>query len=105
LVGWAMVSGCGGLIKLLRPKDRLIRAGMRWVEDFSPDCIKLIGLAETFAAVGLTLPGLTGVVPVLVPLAAVGLMAVMIGAVMVPRAPKRNDDDHRERHSRPLARI
>jgi hypothetical protein len=32
--------GAGGLIKLLRPKDRLIRAGMRWAEDFSPGCIK-----------------------------------------------------------------
>ncbi len=40
-----------------------------------------IGLAEVAAAVGLIVPGLTGIAPVLVPLAAAGLVLVMIGAV------------------------
>ena len=39
-----------------------------------------IGVAEVIAAVGLTLPGITRVLPRLVPLAAAGLMIVMIGA-------------------------
>jgi uncharacterized membrane protein YphA (DoxX/SURF4 family) len=40
-----------------------------------------IGVAEVLAAIGLTLPGLTRILPWLVPVAAAGLMIVMIGAV------------------------
>ena len=41
-----------------------------------------IGVAEVLAAIGLTLPGLTRLLPWLVPAAAAGLMIVMIGAVI-----------------------
>jgi uncharacterized membrane protein YphA (DoxX/SURF4 family) len=41
-----------------------------------------IGVAEVLAAVGLTLPGITRVLPWLVPCAAAGLMIVMIGATI-----------------------
>jgi uncharacterized membrane protein YphA (DoxX/SURF4 family) len=41
-----------------------------------------IGVAEVLAAVGLTLPGVTRIVPGLVPAAAGGLMIVMIGATI-----------------------
>jgi uncharacterized membrane protein YphA (DoxX/SURF4 family) len=42
-----------------------------------------IGVAEVLAAIGLTLPGLTRILPWLVPSAAAGLMIVMIGAVIL----------------------
>ena len=42
--------------------------------------ILFTGVAEIAAAVGLLVPGLTGIAPVLVPLAAAGLVLVMIGA-------------------------
>jgi hypothetical protein len=41
-----------------------------------------IGIAEVAAAVGLTVPGMTGVQPWLVPSAAAGLMIVMICATV-----------------------
>jgi putative oxidoreductase len=41
-----------------------------------------IGVAEVLAAVGLTLPGITRVLPWLVPCAAAGLMIVMIAATI-----------------------
>lgn len=41
-----------------------------------------IGVAEVLAAVGLTLPGITRIMPWLVPCAAGGLMIVMTGATM-----------------------
>jgi uncharacterized membrane protein YphA (DoxX/SURF4 family) len=40
----------------------------------------LIGICELLAAVGLVLPGLTGILPWLTPLASVGLTLVMLGA-------------------------
>jgi uncharacterized membrane protein YphA (DoxX/SURF4 family) len=42
-----------------------------------------IGFAEVLAAVGLTLPGITRIVPALVPAAAAGLMIVMISATIL----------------------
>jgi uncharacterized membrane protein YphA (DoxX/SURF4 family) len=70
-----------GLTKLIQPKEKL--AGqMGWVEDFSPGVIKLIGGLEVLAAVGLILPAALDIVPVLVPLAAVGLVVLMAGAAI-----------------------
>jgi len=42
-----------------------------------------IGVAEVLAAVGLIVPGVTRIVPSLVPCAAAGLMIVMIGATIL----------------------
>ena len=42
-----------------------------------------IGVAEVLAAVGLTLPGITRILPPLVPCAAAGLMIVMIPATVL----------------------
>jgi uncharacterized membrane protein YphA (DoxX/SURF4 family) len=41
-----------------------------------------LGVAEELAAIGLILPGLTRIKPVLVPLAAAGVMIVMISATI-----------------------
>ena len=70
-----------GLTKLVQPKEKLA-ATMGWVDDFSPGTVKLIGALEVLAAIGLVLPAALDVVPVLVPLAAVGLVALMIGAAI-----------------------
>ena len=45
-----------------------------------------LGVAEVLAAVGLTLPGITRVLPLLVPGAAAGLMVVMAGATILHAA-------------------
>lgn len=71
-----------GAMKLAQPKEKLAASGMGWTDDFSPRMIKTIGLLEVLAAVGLVLPGAVGVLPVLVPLAAVGLIALMAGAAV-----------------------
>jgi len=82
LAGLLAVAFLGaGLTKLTQPKEKLA-ATMGWVEDFSPGTVKLIGALEVLAAIGLILPAAFDVVPVLVPLAAVGLVALMIGAAL-----------------------
>lgn len=70
-----------GITKLLRPKEQLAEQ-MGWVEDFSPGMVKLIGALEVLAAIGLVVPALVGVAPVLAPLAALGLVLVMVGAIV-----------------------
>ncbi len=47
-----------------------------------PALRSFIGICEMLAAVGLILPALTGILPWLTPLAAVGLVLVMIGAAV-----------------------
>ena len=42
-----------------------------------------LGVAEVLAAIGLTIPGLTRIQPWLVPLAAAGLIPIMIGATVL----------------------
>lgn len=72
-----------GAMKLSRSKEQLASSGMAWTEDFSPGMVKLIGLLELLAGLGLVLPAALDIVPVLVPLAALGLVLMMIGAVVV----------------------
>ena len=79
----AAFFGAGGMVKTVRPPKRLIDQGLTWVEDFPPGVVKAIGALELLAAVGLILPAVTGVAPVLVPLAGVGLGLLMVGAAVV----------------------
>jgi uncharacterized membrane protein YphA (DoxX/SURF4 family) len=71
-----------GSMKLAKPKDEMAEQ-MAWVEDFSQNTIKTIGVLEILGAVGLILPAIAGVAPVLVPLAATGLGLTMVGATAV----------------------
>jgi len=71
-----------GTAKVTKSKEELAER-LDWVEDFSEGAIKFIGSVEILAAVGLILPGLTGIAPILVPIAATGLVVTQIGAVIV----------------------
>ena len=68
-----------GSNKLMRSKEQL-KPMMAWVEDFSPQTLRIIGAVEVLGAIGLILPAATGILPGLTPLAAVGLVLTMLGA-------------------------
>ena len=77
-----IMLGAGGM-KLTKTKDEMKAIGgdkMAWVDSVSATTIRLIGLSEVLIALGLVLPQLTGILPWLTPLAAVGLVLTMIGA-------------------------
>jgi hypothetical protein len=65
---------------LLAPPANLI-AQMN--EVMSTEFRIFLGIAEVLAAVGLTLPGMTRILPGLVPAAAAGIMIVMIAATVL----------------------
>jgi uncharacterized membrane protein YphA (DoxX/SURF4 family) len=71
-----------GATKLAQSKEKLAASGMPVVEDFSAGAVKAIGILEVLAAVGLILPAALDIAPVLVPLAAVGLVLLMVGAII-----------------------
>lgn len=71
-----------GFMKATKPKEQLAANGMTWTEHFSAGAVKAIGVAEILGGIGLVLPAALGIVPVLVPIAAIALAAVMVGAVV-----------------------
>lgn len=86
----AAAFAAAGLMKLTQPKEKLAASGQGWTEDFSPGAVKAIGAAELLAAVGLILPAALDIVPVLVPLAALGLVLLMAGAIVTHARRKEN---------------
>ena len=70
-----------GATKLSQPKEKLLK-NMAWVEDFSQRTVRLIGTLEVLGAIGIVSPALTGILPWLTPLAALGLVLLMIGAAL-----------------------
>ncbi len=70
-----------GATKFSQPKEKLVK-NMAWVEDFSQGTVRLIGALEALGAIGVVLPALTGILPWLTPLAALGLVLTMIGAAL-----------------------
>jgi hypothetical protein len=68
-----------GLLFLSPPPDIAVQMNAflpRWFQLF-------LGMAEVLAAVGLTLPGLTRILPWLVPAAAAGVMIVTVSATVL----------------------
>jgi len=75
----ALAFLAAGGMKLARSKDQ-ISVTMTWAKDFPQAQIKLIGLAEVLGAVGLIVPPLTYILPILTPIAASALFILMAGA-------------------------
>jgi MYXO-CTERM domain-containing protein len=73
-----------GIVKVTQPHQKLA-ATMGWVEDFSDPGVRTIGSLEILGALGLLLPALTGMATMLVPVAAVGLALLMVGAAATHR--------------------
>lgn len=77
----AAVFLMAGMMKVAQPNEKL-KESQAWVEDFSPGIVKEIGVLEMLAAVGLVLPPLVDVAPILAPIAASGLAVTMVGAAV-----------------------
>jgi uncharacterized membrane protein len=71
-----------GFMKITGKREQLLER-MPWVADFTQTQVKGIGAVEVLGALGLVLPAITGIAPVLVPLAATGLTITMVIAAVV----------------------
>jgi uncharacterized membrane protein YphA (DoxX/SURF4 family) len=67
-----------GVMKLVLPLDAL-----KGPVEMPGWFLRFIGVAETLGGIGLILPGLLRIAPWLTPLAAAGLVIIMIGAVAI----------------------
>jgi hypothetical protein len=72
----------GGLTKLTLPYARFTKLPFQaWANDFEPEHIRLIGVLEAGAAVGMIASLFSPSLALLMPLAAVGMALVMSGAM------------------------
>ena len=77
----AAVFLMAGVMKSTQPIEQL-GASMSWVNDFSAGMVRFIGISELLGGIGLLLPALLRIKPVLTPLAALGLFTVMVFALV-----------------------
>lgn len=71
-----------GSLKLVMSKERMIATRQTGVKPFPLPAIRVIAACELLGVLGIVLPWATGIAPVLTPLAAVGMVGLMIGAAV-----------------------
>ncbi|MET4646957.1 DoxX family protein [Streptomyces sp. NPDC006539] len=79
----AAVALTGGISKTFVPKEKLAAVhGGGWTEDAGVGFVKTLGLFELLAVLGLILPVVVDIAPVLVPVTAVCWVLLMVGAMV-----------------------
>ena len=79
----AAIALAGGITKTSVPKAKLAAAhGGEWTAGASVGFVKTLGVLELLAAVGLILPALLDVAPVMVPVTATCWVVLMVGAMI-----------------------
>ena len=79
----ATVALVGGLTKAFVPRPKLAaHSGGEWVEAANDGFVKTLGVLEILAAIGLVLPAVLDIAPVMVPVTAACWVLLMIGAMI-----------------------
>ena len=76
----AFAVTAAGAAKIFTPRLKLVPK-MKWAATWSDAQVKLLGTAELLGGIGLIVHHLTGILPILTPIAAVCLAILMVGAV------------------------
>jgi len=76
----ALMFLSAGMMKVFQYEKA--KASLPWVKDSSKSFVTFVGLAELLGAIGLVLPLALNVMPVLTPVAALALAAVMLFAAI-----------------------
>ena len=78
---WRAAFGMAGFMKSTQPVDVLVQNGVQWASQVPLAMVRFIGISEFLGAIGLILPAATRIKPSLTPLAALGLLTIMILAM------------------------
>jgi uncharacterized membrane protein YphA (DoxX/SURF4 family) len=76
----AAMFAFAGITKATQSKEKLEKQ-FPWARDLSLNTVRFIGISELLGAVGLILPWLTDIAPILTPISALGLGLIMILAL------------------------
>lgn len=85
----AGMYGMAGGMKTFQPEGVRKNPQMTWAHDKQDGYIRFVGAAELLGMLGLILPILTGILPWLTPLAAVGLSIIQLLAIFTVHLPKK----------------
>ena len=83
----AIMYGMAGVMKTFQTAKA--KEQMPWAKKRSDQFVRFVGTSELLGALGLLLPMLTGVLPWLTPLAAIGLTLIQILAILTEHLPKK----------------
>ena len=83
----AGMYGMAGIMKTFQTTKA--KEQLPWAKNRSDTFVRFVGIAELLGALGLFLPLLTGVLPWLTPLAAVGLTIIQLLAIFTEHLPKK----------------
>ena len=79
----ALLFAVSGLVKLTQPYAKFVKLPAQdWANDFKPQIVRLIGVLEVSAAVGIIVPLLLNSLTPLTALAGVGIALLMSGAMV-----------------------
>lgn len=81
------VFGMSGVMKTFRTSQA--KETFPWAKDRSFAFIRFVGTSEFLGALGMFLPMLTGILPWLTPLAAIGFAIIQILAIFTEHLPKK----------------
>jgi hypothetical protein len=76
----ALIFSFTGIYKIFLPKAELLDKGMKGLTDLDEDQIKVVGLLEVLGVLGLIMPSILNIFPVLSAISAVCLSLTMIVA-------------------------
>lgn len=79
--------GMAGIMKAFQTAKA--KEQLPWAKDRSDSFVRFVGISELLGALGLILPSVTGVLPWLTPLAAVGLTMIQLLAIFTEHLPKK----------------
>ena len=79
-----------GVMKSTQPIDKLVKT-VTWADRFPLTTVRIIGVCELLGAIGLILPWLLNIVPVLTPIAASGIALVQFLAIFHHAKHKENN--------------
>lgn len=85
----AGMYGMAGGMKTFQPDGVRKNPQMTWAHDKADGYIRFVGVSELLGALGIILPILTGILPWLTPIAAVGLSLIQLLAIFVVHLPKK----------------
>ena len=83
----AGVYGMAGLMKTFQVAK--VREMMPWSKERSDSFNRFVGISELLGALGMILPLLTGILPWLTPVAAIGLTVIQLLAIFQEHLPKK----------------
>ena len=85
----AVLYGLAGSMKTFTPGKVRENPQMAWAHGQSDSYIRSVGFPELLGALGLILPMVTGILPWLTPLAAVGLSIIQLLALFTVHLPRK----------------